>query len=382
MQKMQKGKVDIIIPACKAHATIERTLCSIAIQTIADDLNVIIVNDASPEGDYSEFVRRFEKDFSIREIKLDKNSGPGAARQAGIAAGNGEFFTCIDADDTFAGAIALQTLRGAIQQNPVIKCVSARFDQLTDNIQQQIPHLNDMVWMFGKIYRREWIEKNKIYMNDTRANEDTGYNTWVKLLCDNPNEQVCFLKDLVYYWHMKEDSITRINDGQYGFDQCMCGWTDNMIWAIQNAKKTRPFSGMIMQQIASVMINLYFYHIETHAKKPVFEEQNWEYTKKFYHTVYKRIEEDVTDEVLSQLYSMAMMEKSQHGDLIGIIPYIGIHEFLERLKCSEYNPDDIYDVWERIPKDLRENNVKCGVCPEGYSNRPFAVVAEVNRPLP
>lgn len=369
---MNKGKVDIIIPAYHAHKAIEKALCSIAIQTIVDDLNVIIVNDG--DKSYKDIVDRFKRYFSIKEVVLSENSGPGKARQTGIEAGESEFFTCIDADDTFAGALALQTLRGAISQNEVIKCVSSRFDQMTDNERMQIPHTNDMVWMFGKIYRRDWIERNHIYMNDTRANEDTGFNTWVRLLCDNQNEQVIFINDLTYYWHMKEDSITRINDGQYGFDQCMCGWTDNMIWAIQNAKKTRPFSGAVIQQIATVMINLYFYHIETHARKPVFEKQNWEYTKKFYHTLYKKIEDDISEEVLSQLYSMAMMQKSQSGDLVGIIPYIGIKEFFDKLKADKYNPDDIYTVWEEMPKDLIENNIKCGVCKEGYTNRPGTIV--------
>ncbi len=366
---VEKGKVDIIIPAFKAHKTIERTLCSIAIQTIVDDLNVIIVNDNSPEGSYQEFVDRFSRDFNIKEVVLENNVGPGMARQKGIEAGNGEFFTCIDADDTFAGAIALQTLRGAISQDERIKCVGSRFDQLTDNIRQQLPHIGQFVWMFGIIYRRDWIEKNKIYQNGTRANEDTGYNTWIGLLCDNPNEQRISIQDLTYYWHMNENSITRINDGQYQFDQCMCGWTDNMIWAIQQAKKSRPFSGTIPQQIAATMVQLYFYNIETHAKKPVYDEQNWEYTKKFYHMLYKKIEDDISDEVLSQMYSMGLMGKSKDASMLGIIPYIGIKEFFDKLHNDTYNPDDIYDVWARLPEDLKNNNIKCGVCKEGYFNR-------------
>ena len=71
---------------------------------------------------------------------------------------------------------------------------------------------------------------------------------------------------------------------------------------------------------------------------------------------------------------MAMMQKSQSGDLVGIIPYIGIKEFLDKLKVEEYNPDDIYDVWAEMPKDLIENNIKCGVCKEGYTNRPGHIV--------
>lgn len=383
---MKNNKIDIIIPAFKAQNTIIRTLSSIASQTIKNDLSVIIVNDACPNGDYKKFVDMFEPFYDIKEVKLEKNTGPGVARQEGINNSQNEYFTCIDADDTFASAIALETLRESIKE-PVLlsngmqvkdgfKCVSSTFMQLGEDLKHIVPHQNDMVWMFGKLYRREFIEKYKIHFNETRANEDTGFNTWVKLLCDNPNEQLRYIPETTYFWHNKEDSITRINDGQYAYDQCFCGWTDNMIYAIQHAKKSRPFSGSVTQQIVGVIINLYFYFIETVARKPVFKDQNWEYIKKFYNKCYKKIEEDITDEVLSEMFSMASMEKWGSGSMIGIIPHIGIKEFLDKLKGEEYDENHIYDIWDEMSKDpetmkLIQNNITCGVCPEGYTNKPF-----------
>ena len=371
---MKDGKIDIIIPAYKAQETIIRTLSSIAMQTIVDKVDVTIVNDAF--GNYSEYLDMFRKYFPIKEILLTENSGPGVARQKGIDITEHEYFTCIDADDTFASAIALETMLAGISEYEVIKCCSAGFMQLGDDLKHLVPHQNDMVWMFGKIYRREWIDKYKIRFNDTRANEDTGFNMWVKLLADNPQEQVRYIQEIVYFWHNKKDSITRINDGQYAYDQCFCGWTDNMIYAIQNAKKARPFSGTVSQQIVGVMLNLYYYWIETVARKPVFAEQNWEYIKKFYHKVYKRIEEDITDEVFSEMFSMASMEKHRSGSLIGIVPHIGIKEFMEKLHSEEYDENHIYEIWEQMKANpetakLIDNNIKCGVCAEGYTNKPF-----------
>lgn len=381
----KNNKIDVIIPAYKAQETILRTLSSIALQTIIDDVDVTIVNDAN--GTYKEYVKMFSPYMSIREIKLEKNGGPGVARQAGIDATENEFFTCIDADDTFNGPLALEALRFGISE-PVnlgngmmvqdgFKCASATFMQLGENVRQQLPHQNDMVWMFGKIYRREFIDKYKIRFNETRANEDTGFNKIVQLLCDNPQEQIRFMPEIcVYNWHNKPDSITRINDGQYGYDQCFCGWTDNMIYAIQHAKKQRPFSGAVMQSIVAVMINLYFYWIETVARKPVFADQNWEYIKKFYTVCYKKIEDDITEEVFSQLYSQANMEKNKGGSLLGFIPSIGIKEFMEKLKSEIYDENHIYEIWEKMQADpetkkLIENNETCGVCPKGYTNKPF-----------
>lgn len=370
MSVKKNHKIDIIIPAYKAQKTILRTVASIAEQTIKDDLEVTIVNDGCPNGDYHEIVDMYKPYLKIREIKMQKNGGPGLARQFGIDNTENEYFTCIDADDTFVGSVALEGLRKAIEDNPVYKCVSAGFMQLGEDVRQSLPHFQDMVWMFGKLYRREFIEQYGIHFNDTRANEDTGFNTWVRLLCNNEMEQICYLQDIVYYWHNKEDSITRINNGQYQFDQCMCGWTDNMIYAIQNVRKKRPFDGSVIQWTVQVMMDLYFYHVETYARGKVFLDQNWEYTKKFYHTCYKRIEDDITDEVLSEVFSVASMNASNAGRLLGIVPHIGIKEFLDKLKTDKYDPDHIYDVWEKIPKDLIENNEKCGVCKKGYAQRP------------
>ena len=371
----RNNKVDIVIPAYKARSSILRTLSSIATQTILEDLEVIIVNDCDPEGDYQDFVDMFSPFYSIKEIKMEKNGGPGLARQFGYDNGTSEFVTFIDGDDTFASAIALETLRTAISESDSIKMVSSTFLQLGEDLQHILPHQQDMTWMFGKIYRREFLDRYKVRFNETRANEDSGFNTICRLLCDNPNEQIRFIQEVTYYWHNKENSITRINDGQYGFDQCFCGWTDNMIYAIQHVKRIRPFSGSVTQWIVSVIFELYYYYVECYAKGKVFAEQDWEYVKKFYNTCYKKIEDDIPEEAFSEMFSVASTQKWGSGRLLGVVPHIGISEYMEKLRTEEYDPDHIYEVWAKMKKDpetreLIKNNETCGVCPVGYTNKP------------
>lgn len=366
MNCKNNGKIDIIIPAYKAQSTILRTLSSIACQSIIDDLEVTIVNDCCPNGDYKKFVNMFSPYMKVREIKMEKNGGPGLARQYGIDNTENQYFTCIDADDTFAGALALETLKAGINLDPSIQCCVGTFMQLGENL-TLVPHQNDMVWMFGKIYKRDFIQRYKIHFNSTRANEDTGFNTWVRLICSNDRERVHWINEVVYYWHDKPDSITRINDNQYSFDQSFCGWTDNMIYAIKNAKKSNPFNGYIDQWTLECMMHLYTYYIETVARNPVFADQNWEYVKKFYHTCYKKIEDVISEEMLAMAYSAHMQGYSMGPGSIGFIPCMGIKEFMEKVKTDEYDPDHIYEVWKKIPKNLIENNEKCGVCPKGYT---------------
>lgn len=369
MKKYNNNKIDIIIPAYKAQHTILRTLSSIACQSILDDLEVTILNDCCPNGDYKKYVDMFSPYMKVKEIKMPQNGGPGLARQYGIDNTYNQYFTCIDADDTFAGALALEEMRAGICLNPAIQCCVGTFAELHENL-QIVPHQNDMVWMFGKLYKREFIDKYKIHFNDTRANEDTGFNTIVRLLCsNNQNEIVHWINEVVYYWHEKADSITRINNGQYSYDQSFCGWTDNMIYAIKEAKKIQPFNGYIDQWTLECMMQLYGYYIETVARNPVFAEQNWEYTKKFYHLCYKKIEHNITEEMFAVAYSMVMQGKSAGGTLTGIIPCMGIREFMDKLRSEAYNEEDIYRVWERLPKELVENNEKCGVCKVGYTRK-------------
>ena len=371
---MGNNKIDIIIPAYKAQKTILRTLSSIACQSILDDIEVTIVNDACPQGNYKKFVDMFSPYMQIKEIKMKENGGPGLARQFGINNTKNEYFTCIDADDTFYGALALETLRAGINLSPTIQCCVGTFLEIHEGL-HLVPHPQDMVWMFGKIYRRDFINKYKITFNSTRANEDTGFNTKVRLLCsNNQNEIVHWINEPVYFWHEKEDSITRINNGQYSFDQSFCGWTDNMIEAIQFAKKIQPFNGYIDQWTMECMMNLYTYYIETVARNEVFAAQNWEYVKKFYHTCYKKIEDNITDEMLSVAYSQKMQASWGDGHMIGIIPCMGVKEFFEKIKSEEYNPNDIYDIWDNLPSELIKNNEDCGVCPKGYTKRPIKMI--------
>lgn len=347
---MSNRKIDIIIPAYNAHGTINRTLASIASQAIIDDLRVIIVNDAS-EKDYSEFIKYYSKFFSVEEIKCSENGGPGVARQLGIDHSSNPYITFIDADDTFAGAFALRQLRFQLESNPALCMVSSTFweEQLyPDGIHRYHQHVNDMVWMFGKMYKRAFIEGMNIRFNKSRANEDNGFNTLIKL-CGNENAKVGFCQDVTYYWHINENSITRINNCEYSYNQSFPGYTDNMIYAITEAKKRAPFNGYIKLFSIEVMCNLYEYYIETLARDKRFAEQNLQACVKFYNEIYKDIEKDITDEIFSEVYNKIMQNVYMGNRMKGIIPAIGIKEFMSQISSYEYEHTD-ESVLKPLPK--------------------------------
>jgi glycosyltransferase involved in cell wall biosynthesis len=319
-------KLDVIIPAYKAQGTIERTLASIVMQSCLNQLTITIVNDADGIG-YAKFVEQFKDYADIKEITLEKNGGPGVARQAGIDATHALYLTCIDADDTLASAFALQVLLKAVETNSGYHTVVGSFAEEHENLSFLV-HNNDLVWMFGKLYTRAFCEKYKIRFNETRANEDNGFNTAIRLVSSEA-EKIIFLPDIVYYWHWKEDSITRVNNSQYSYDGSFGGYTENMIYAIQLARQSKPENPYIEQWAIQVMAQLYNYYYQTVKRDPRFIAQNYDYCKKYYQEVFKELHEKYPKEYFADIFAETLSE--QAPNMKDNVPDKTIYQFIEGL---------------------------------------------------
>lgn len=325
-------KIDVIVPCYKAHEKLPRLMGSIISQDIVEDLKVTLVNDGD-ENDYKEIVKQFSPFVDIQEIKLKKNSGPGTARRFGYENTNNPLVTWIDADDTFSGAFALKLLRQELLEQPVnVICIGTFVEEHAEAQPKPIyvPHQNDTVWMFGKLYKREFLDRHKIKMNDTRANEDNGFNMLCKMMC-NEHEQIKFIPDVVYYWHTNPNSITRINDSEYSYNQSFVGYTENMIWAFKEAEKRNPFNGAILYEKVATLMNLYEYYIETVARDPRFTEQNWESCKLYYKEIYREIKDKIPEKAFVEAYNNVIRNCYMGDKLNGIIPCMSIYEFIDKL---------------------------------------------------
>lgn len=324
---MAEKKIDIIIPAYKAHEVLQRALGSIITQSVVDSIKVTIVND-SDENDYHEFVEAFKDFVTIEEIKLNVNGGPGVARQYGIDHTTCPYFTCIDADDSLASPFAIQRLLFELEQDPTIVVNVGSFAEDHGDM-TFLQHDQDLVWMFGKMYRRSFITKYNIRFNDTRANEDNGFNTMVRLIASE-TEKINFITDIVYYWRYKEDSITRINNAEYSYNQSFPGYATNMIYAIVEARKKKPFNSYIDVWAIQVMAQLYVYYYQTVARAPKFAEQNLKSCVEYYTKVFKEISQRFTQENFNEIFSQVIQQ--QAPNMAGVIPEKTIYQFIELLR--------------------------------------------------
>lgn len=242
--------IDIIIPAYNANDFIDNLLFSLTTQTMRDSLKVYIVNDCSKK-DYKENIDKFHNILNIQEIKAEKNGGPGLSRQLGLDNSDSDFIVFIDADDLLYDCFAIERLYTTItEENQNV--VSGNFiEEVEDG--EIFEHGENSIWLHGKIFRRSFLEEYNIRFNDTRANEDTGFNK-LALMCSD----YYYLDEFTYVWKCNNKSITRSSDYSfYGLD----GFNYNMVWAVKESEKRNINEGRIAYLVYESIVDLYYRYI-------------------------------------------------------------------------------------------------------------------------
>lgn len=88
-------RVSIVVPLYNKRQCVRRTLDSIAAQTFAD-FEVLVVDDGSSDGGAHIVANYADPRF---RLITQRNAGPGAARNRGVAEAKGDLLAFLDADD-------------------------------------------------------------------------------------------------------------------------------------------------------------------------------------------------------------------------------------------------------------------------------------------
>ena len=363
-----------VMPAYKAEKHIADCLASIQIQTIKDNVSVIISMD-NPGDNYSDIVSNYP-DLDITIVECEKNRGPGVARQRGLEKCSTPWVTFIDADDVFMGPLALERLISSVTPN----CVEVQgpfFQEVKDPNPQGIRLLprNDAThpWVFGRLYNVKFLRENGIEFSELRAMEDGEFGWKIRMTVEGSPFKINIIDDPIYFWRTgSEHSITRIgieeNDGEplYNWDLCQVGATAASINAIKFCKKRNPFNGNITRFTVEMMIGQYFTYVQCLERKPLFARQNFFNAQRFYFSCYKEIENQIDEKVLQDMYTIQYAAHAQ--DMIGIIPKITFFDFMDEIKKSDYKGKEEFDsIRKELPNWVNELDKKSGVLgDEGY----------------
>lgn len=92
--------VSVIVPAFREESVIVATVESLLTQEYAGPIEIVIVDDGSPDGTFQVALDAFGSHPQVR-VLTRPNGGKASALNTGIAAANGEIVICLDADTQF-----------------------------------------------------------------------------------------------------------------------------------------------------------------------------------------------------------------------------------------------------------------------------------------
>lgn len=131
-------RVSVVVPVHNVERYVEQCLRSVMDQTLRD-IEIIPVDDASPDGSARIVARLAAEDPRIRPIRMSENVGQGFARNAGLDAARGEYVWFIDGDDFMAAPDALERLVAAAESG---RCDMVRgrkaFERIEDSAGREI----------------------------------------------------------------------------------------------------------------------------------------------------------------------------------------------------------------------------------------------------
>ena len=359
-------KIAIGIPAYKAQNTIEECLSSINIQSMRDDINVIISNDNPGVDDYSYLKKMFPR-LHITLTETDKNGGPGIARNKAIEVAKDDYIMFMDADDILYSPYAVEQLyRGVtaapnIVQSQGIFLQTAKVNGVTNLIPQQNPN---HPWSFGRLTNLNFLKSNKIDFGLLPNMEDGRFQWCINLVIEGTQLKRNLLKDVVYVWKEgSEHSITRsgtdINDGipVYNYSMCQIGASIAAKQAVEFALSKNPFNGSIQKFLLEQMIGHYFTYYECKERCPKFAEQNWWLSKWFYHNCYAKYCQNINDELIDRFYMQMLSAK---GRELQKFPDLTFSQWFEKIKVEEFVFEELAEIRSRLPQEILDVERKSG----------------------
>ncbi|WP_395571001.1 CDP-glycerol glycerophosphotransferase family protein [Streptomyces sp. BK79] len=170
-------RFSVIIPCFKVQGFLRECLDSVLDQSYRD-LEVVAVDDCSPDGCGAILDEYAARDDRVRVLHLEENVGLGRARNAGLPHATGDYLFFLDSDDTLTpGALRAMADRlaesgdpdvlvfdyartywwGGTRRNVLAHVLAQTEETFTAAERPEILDLLMVVW--NKVYRRDFVER-------------------------------------------------------------------------------------------------------------------------------------------------------------------------------------------------------------------------------
>ena len=218
--------VSIVIPVYKVEECLSFCLDSLLRQTY-DNIEIICVDDGSPDECPVILDQYAERDKRIKVIH-QKNGGVASARNRGIDETTGSYIAFVDSDD-WVDERYIEILMQGIERygGNVAACGFTKVDKIGKITElktgtpvfyrvaqkELLNHWSLRRTIWGKIYRKDLLSGHR-FLSTIRLADDTLFN--LDVICHADNVKIYETDLPLYYWYMRENSIThRVNLTNY-----------------------------------------------------------------------------------------------------------------------------------------------------------------------
>lgn len=217
----------VVMPAFRVERTLKRAVQSVLAQRF-QELELIVVDDASPDGTGALADHLAGGDARMRVIHLPQNQGLSGARNAGLACCRGRYVVFVDSDDFLepnlleavarglSGAPAQMAVWGVTEEHfdaSGAPCFQAQirpepgyFDR-PDELRAQIMVLETQTlwgYAWNKAYERAFLEEVGARFEPVELIEDVLFN----LACARGLERLMVLGETGYHYQRRGEGLT------------------------------------------------------------------------------------------------------------------------------------------------------------------------------
>lgn len=220
-------RLSIIIPFYNVEKYIAQCLDSVYRQDIPEEeYEVICVNDASPDHSRDIVLEYQELHKNLVLIEHEQNKKLGAARNTGRSIARGKYIWNVDSDDYIEKNCLAAILEKCEKNNLDILMFNLASDTegvnntvdfpfcVSDTPQEGITCLNQNISEIGRfcpvwryIYRRDFLDANKVYSPEINMGEDVPYAFKSLLLA----KKILLVNEVYYHYRINPASLTGVS---------------------------------------------------------------------------------------------------------------------------------------------------------------------------
>lgn len=214
--------ISVVVPVYNAQEYLAVMIESLLNQSYAK-WELILVENGSRDGSFEICTMYEKKDRRICVVQ-ERKKGVSAARNSGLKMARGEYILFVDADDFLPDSNVLERFVTTIQLTKAdivvgnyvrlwngqqLKAVSHEaFSKENPDSEdfrfQGFFSVGTLSYAWGKLYRSQFLNQNKLYFEEVSYAEDKLFN--MKCYLNNP--KYAFLPDVVYVYRKNDQSVS------------------------------------------------------------------------------------------------------------------------------------------------------------------------------